>query len=297
MRKPNTKGRTVRSTSNDTFSLGRIRGMTLGFHWSLLVFGIFAATNIAGGFLPQLVPGYGPTAYILAATAAVVGLFISIGLHELGHAFAAQRAGVEVDGITLWLLGGVARLKSEASSAGDAFRIAAAGPAVSLALAAGGALSAFVLSAAGTSSLLVALAGYLGVVNLGLAVFNLIPALPLDGGRILQSYLWHRDGDRLNATISAAKIGNGLGWLGVGLGIAQLLSGVGTGLWTILIGWFVLSGASRERRAAEREKRRKQKPTWTSFFDQFGGGPGGGMPQRHPWLGEPIPVKSWEEKS
>lgn len=282
----------------DTFRLGNIRGITLGVHWSLLLFGALAISNLANGLLPSLAPGFTLFAYGTNAAIAVVGLFGSILLHELGHALVAQRADVEVDGITLWLLGGVARLKSDARTAGDAFRIAAAGPVVSVGLGVIGgalALAAWWIEA---PALLVVLLGYLAVVNAGLALFNLIPALPLDGGRILQAYLWNRNGDPLDATISAAKVGHTLGSLAVGLGLLQVFTGAGNGLWTMLLGWFVLSGAKRERRRAEAEKRRRQPPVWTNFFDQFRG-PGPGSPwgtgNRHPRLGDPIPVRSWEQ--
>lgn len=281
------------------WTLGVFRNMTIGVHWSLFVFGFLAIANLAGVILPTFVPGYSSTVYLAVAALGTLGLFGSILLHELGHAIVAQRADVEVDGITLWLLGGVARLKSEAQTAGDAFRIAAAGPAVSVALAVLGGAAAGVLQLGGASSIVVALFGYLGLINLGLAVFNLIPALPLDGGRIAQAYLWHRDGNRHDATISAAKLGHSIGWVGVGLGLVQLFAGVGSGLWTILIAWFVMRGATGERKAAEREKRKEMNPPiWPNFFDRFDQGSGPGTPQspnRHPWLGEPIPVKSWEE--
>ncbi len=268
-------------------------------HWSLLLFGALAVSNLATGLLPSLAPGFTLFAYGAIAGLAVVGLFGSILLHELGHALVAQRAGVEVDGITLWLLGGVARLKSEARTAGDAFRIAAAGPVVSVGLGViGGALAvaAWWIEA---PLLLVVLLGYLGVVNTGLALFNLIPALPLDGGRILQAYLWKRSGKPLDATISAAKVGHTLGSLAVALGALQVFAGAGNGLWTMLLGWFVLSGAKRERRRAEAEKRRRNPPVLTNFFDQFRGPGGPGSPwgpsTGHPRLGDPIPVRSWEQ--
>lgn len=277
-------------------TLGSFRNMTIGFHWSALVFGVLVVVNLTGVILPALVPSYSTAVYVAVALLATLGLFASILLHELGHAVVAQNAGLEVDGITLWLLGGVARLESEAQTPGDGFRIAAAGPAVSIILAVLGGATAATLQAVGASSIVVALFAYLGLINLGLALFNLIPALPLDGGRITQAYLWHRDGDRLDATIAAAKLGRGLGWVGVGLGLVQLFAGIGAGLWTILLATFVIRGANGERRAAEREKKRRaQRPTFTNFFDRFGGPGHPGQTKGHPWLGEPIPVKSWEE--
>ena len=267
--------------------------MTIGIHWSLLIFGFLAATSIASELLPALVPGASSTSYLVAALLGVLGLFTSVLAHELGHALVAQRNGVEVEGITLWLLGGVARLKSEAQDARAAFAIAAAGPAVSIALAVAGVLAAWVAASVGAADLVVALFGYLGIVNAGLALFNLIPALPLDGGRILQAYLWNRDGDRLDATIRAAGLGKGLAFFGVGIGIVQLLASTGSGLWTILLSFFVMRGASAERRQAEREKRRLAGPQIPDWFDQWKNNrPGPGGPGLR--IGDPIPVRSRE---
>ena len=159
--------------------------------------------------------------------------------------------GVEVDSISLWLFGGVAQLTSEARTPGSAFRIAAAGPAVSVGLGGVGIGSAVALAAVGAPDATVAVLGWLGAVNLVLAVFNLLPGLPLDGGRILQSFLWWRSGDPLAATMKAATGGRVVGFGLMGVGAAELLIGGSYGgLWTALVGSMVGNTAVAERQSA-----------------------------------------------
>jgi len=237
---------------SNTITLGRLRGISIGIHWSVAFFAAFVAWNLATFFYPEFAPGYDGLTYALWGFVAAASLSGSILAHELGHATTAQRRGIGIDGITLWLLGGVARMKRQADTPRDAFAIAAAGPAVSvgLALIAGGLAIGSALVAA--SPLVVATLGYLALVNAGLALFNMLPALPLDGGRILQSWKWHRGGDREVATVDAARIGRLFGFALVGLGLAQLFGGLGNGLWTIMLGFFVATRARAEGRHAER---------------------------------------------
>ena len=235
----------------DSIRLGRVSGIPVGLHWSLGVFAALVAANLAQYFFPQFAPGLAGPIYLFAGIAAAFLLAGSILAHELGHALVARRGGVGTDGITLWLLGGVARLTAQPRTPRHAFEIAVAGPLVSVAL--GAASGALALGAylAGFPALVVALLGYLGAVNGLLAAFNMIPALPLDGGRALQAWKWSRGGDSDVATIEAAKVGRTIGFVLVGLGLLQLGSGFGNGLWTALIGLFVLTQARRERIRAE----------------------------------------------
>ncbi|HZP28039.1 MAG TPA: site-2 protease family protein [Acidimicrobiia bacterium] len=224
----------------------RILGIPVGFHWTLLlVIGLVAAELSAGLF-----PGAGAVA-VLGGVVLAAALFASVLAHELGHSVVARHEGVEVDGITLWLLGGTARLRNTPDSPGGAFRIAIAGPLVSLGLAVGfglaaGALSAFVVPAAVVDSL-----AWLALVNGVLAVFNLVPAAPLDGGRILAAALWAHHGDQWRASATAARAGRLVGWGLVALGAAGLVLGSDAGgLWPMLLGGFVLWAAGGELRHA-----------------------------------------------
>src|ERR671913_534893 len=183
---------------------GRIAGIPVGASWSALLIAGLIAWSLAGRLLPAQVPGLAPAAYWLAG-AAGAGLFLgSLLAHELGHALVAQRAGLKVRGITLWLLGG---------------------PAVA-----------------------VAIAAWLAVGNAALALFNLLPAAPLDGGRVLRGLLWRRHGSRVRASVTATRAGV---WVGSGLvayGLLGQFGGWGFGtLWTALVGWFLVTAARQER--------------------------------------------------
>jgi Zn-dependent protease len=228
--------------------LGRIAGIPIGASWSVLFIAVLIGWPLTGRVLPSLVPGMAPSVYWLAGAVAT-GLFLgSLLAHELGHALVARRAGLRVRGITLWMLGGVAQLEDEPASPRDDFRVAVVGPAVSLALAVGFGLAAVVLGVMAAPTLAGAVAGWLAVGNLALAVFNLLPAAPLDGGRVLRGLLWRRHGDRTRAAVTAARAGQLLGGVLIAYGLLGVLTGWGIGtLWTALVGWFLVGAARQER--------------------------------------------------
>ncbi|MEY7970616.1 site-2 protease family protein [Saccharomonospora xinjiangensis] len=236
---------------SSTFKLGTIAGIRVGAHWSVL--GILIILVIAlGRNWPVLVPGYSAGAYVAAALVAALLFLASLLAHELAHAVVARREGVEVEDITLWLLGGLASLRSEARTPGADLRIAAAGPLTSvLAGALFGGL-AWLLVTVDAPALVVMVAVYLAMLNVVLAAFNLVPAAPLDGGRILRAALWAWKGDRYRAAVWSARAGRGFGVALILLGVWQLLFvGTGSGLWWILIGLFVVSVAGAEERQAQ----------------------------------------------
>src|SRR5437773_2602626 len=168
------KGRVV----NGNVRLGRVGGVEVRINWSWLVIFALIVWSLADGVFPSQNPGLSRGVHLAMAIAAAVLFFASLLLHELVHAWQARREGMEIDGITLWLFGGVSQFKTRFPSAGAEFRIAIAGPLVSLALGV-----VFVLIAlAGLPSAVDGVAAWLGYINLTLLVFNLIPALPLDGG-------------------------------------------------------------------------------------------------------------------
>jgi Zn-dependent protease/CBS domain-containing protein len=236
---------------NETLRLGHIAGVRVGVNWTVLVIFTLVLVGLAGGRFPLTHPGHEPWAYALAGGVAAIAFFLSLLAHEVSHAVVAQRHGIEVDGIVLWLFGGVARLKSEAKDPLTDLKVAGVGPVVSLALGlAFGALT-FIAAGLGLEGLTLAVLGWLALINVVLAVFNLVPATPLDGGRLLRAWLWHRRGDRLSAVVSASRAGRAFGFGLVGLGLVSLLvlPGLG-GLWFVLIGWFIASAAGAEEQHA-----------------------------------------------
>ena len=229
--------------------LGRIAGIRIGLHWSwLVVFGLMVWT-LSETVFPRQNPGLSEGDYRGMAVAAAVLLFVSLLLHELGHALQARREGMEIDGITLWLFGGVASFRGSFPGPGAEFRVAAAGPLVSLLLGLG---FAGLAAATQPAESVDGVAWWLGYINLSLLAFNLLPALPLDGGRILRSALWALRGDAAWATRIAAEAGRASGLLLIGAGVVFfLLGGTLGGAWIAFLGWFVLSAAGNEARLAE----------------------------------------------
>lgn len=232
---------------NESFRIARIAGIPVGLNWSLLLIAGLLTTSLAGDVLPLAEPGLSTGSYVAVAVVAALGFFVSILVHELGHSIVAQRRGIPVEGITLWLLGGVARLGREPDTARSELAVSAAGPLTSLGLAAGFGGVALALDAA-SFDLLAAGVGWLATINVLLAVFNLVPAAPLDGGRILGAllWLWHNDRDRAKHTATTA--GLVFGWLLVGVGVWFTVVEGGLFLWPVLLGTFVLQAASAERR-------------------------------------------------
>ncbi|MFI6503276.1 site-2 protease family protein [Nonomuraea typhae] len=226
--------------------LGRFAGVRVGLNPTVLVIAVLLVTGLAFGRLPAAFPGYGVAGYLAAAVAGTLAFLASLLAHELAHAVVARREGVEVAGVTLWLLGGVAHLRGEPRTPGADLRIAAAGPLVSLALGV-----CFGLLALAGQGLVRGTLTYLAGANLVLAVFNLVPGAPLDGGRILRALLWAWRGDRVFAAVVAAKAGKAVGWTLLALGGIMLLTGAGLqGVWFGVVGLFVAGAAAAEERHA-----------------------------------------------
>lgn len=233
-------------------SLGRVAGINVGINWSVLAIFLLITFGLAAGRFPLLYPDLGTGVYVAAGLAAGVIFFLSLLAHEVAHAVVAQRNGVEVDGITLWLFGGVARLSGEAADPGAELRISGVGPLVSLVLAGVFFAVAVAVGAAELPGILVGIFAWLAVINVVLAIFNLVPAAPLDGGRILRAVLWQHRNDRVSASITAARAGRAFGWFLVLLGLAQLLLFAGFGgIWFMLIGWFLTTAAAAEEQHAK----------------------------------------------
>ncbi len=229
----------------ETLPLGRVAGVRIGANWSLLVVFWLIAWSLADSGLPHAAPHHSSAAYWIAGVATAVVFYACLLAHELAHAVVARRSGIVVEGIVLWLFGGVSRLKGEAATARTELRVALAGPATSLAL--GLAFWAVTVAIGGRGSLVAAATGWLGWINAILAVFNLAPAFPLDGGRVLRALLWQRSGDRPAATAAAGRAGEAFAYLLVAFGLLAFFGGAGIGgLWLVFLGWFVLLAARSE---------------------------------------------------
>ena len=226
-----------------TVTLGRIRGIPIGIHstW-LIVFGLLTY-SLADRVFPARHEGWSAAQYWVAGALASLLLFASVLAHELGHAVVAQARGIPVRRITLFIFGGVAELGEESETPGDEFRIAIAGPAVSVAVAA----VAGLLWAAtrGVSEHAAAVFAYLASANVLLVLFNLIPAYPLDGGRVFRAALWRGTGSMERATRMAASVGMVIGFLFIVGGIVLVFQATISGIWLVAIGWFLRSAAQQ----------------------------------------------------
>ncbi len=233
---------------NENLSLGRIAGIHVGLNWSLLVIALLIAWSLATGLLPSAAPGQTSGAYWTAGVVSAFVYLASLLAHELAHSVVAMRRGVRVEGITLWLFGGVSRFSSESSSPGAQALITFVGPLTSLLLGVLFFLGSVAVGGGAHPGLVPATLSWLGYINILLGVFNLLPAFPLDGGRLLQSLIWLGQGDRLRATRIAARIGMAFAFLLIAYGLVTLLvagSLIG-GVWSVFLGWFLLSAARAE---------------------------------------------------
>jgi Zn-dependent protease len=239
---------------HENLHLGTINRTRVGLNWSVVVIVALIASGLATGLFRNAAPGFGAGVYWTAALLTAVVFLASLLGHELSHAVVARRRGVVVDGIVLWALGGVAKLNGDAPDARSEMRIAIAGPVASVAFAAAFGVSALGLNALGASAIVVTAFAWLAEINVLLALFNLLPAYPLDGGRVLRAGLWRHWGDRSRATDAAAGVGGVFGMALIGLGLFALFfipTFPFNGIWLALIGWFIY-GASRQERGAVR---------------------------------------------
>ena len=227
-----------------SITLFRPFGFAVRVDTSWIFIALLVTWSLASGVFPDHLPGYSPQAYWMMGIVGALGLFTSVVLHELSHSLVARRFGIEMKGITLFIFGGVAEMGEEPPSPRAEFLVAGVGPLCSLALS----VIAFLLQqalAATPLDALRAILAYLAAINAVLAFFNLIPAFPLDGGRLLRAFLWARGGSLRKATRVTSNLGSGFGVILVIIGVITfLLGGFVQGVWWVLIGLF-LRGAAR----------------------------------------------------
>jgi len=224
--------------------LFRVLGIQISLNYTwFIVFGLIA-WSLASGYFPFHYPGLSRSAHWAMGFLAAVFLFLSVLAHEITHSYIAKREGIEVKEITLFIFGGVSQLGKEPDDPQKEFKVAIGGPISSLVLALIFWILSKVTSQASNLLLFTGLLGYLAFINLSLAIFNLIPGFPLDGGRVLRAIYWKKTGSLRKATRIASDTGK---WVGVGiilLGLFLILTGNLTGgFWFVIIGIFLRSAA------------------------------------------------------
>jgi Zn-dependent protease len=220
------------------WKIGAIMGIPIRVHFSwLIIFGLLTWL-LSSRYFPQVTPDLPFVSYWLNGVLAALLLFASVAFHELSHSYVARKYKLTIESITLFIFGGVAQLKGDPPHPRAEFWIAIAGPFSSFLLAAF--FFALTMATAGGAK---ALFAYLAQINLMLAVFNLIPGFPMDGGRVLRSVFWGRKKDYFYATHKASGIGRGIALFFIFFGLFSIFTGGPGGLWLMLVGWFLYSAA------------------------------------------------------
>ncbi|TVP62045.1 MAG: CBS domain-containing protein [Nodularia sp. (in: Bacteria)] len=226
------------------FRLGSIFGFEIRVDLSWLLIFFLVLWTLSAGIFPTNYPGFDRATYFGMGIVATLLFFASLLAHELSHSFVARAKGIPVEGITLFIFGGVSRTRMDAETPGDEFQIAGVGPLVSLLLAGLFGLIWYVGINAGWSVVFTGVFAYLAAINLALAIFNMLPGFPLDGGRVFRSIIWKYTGNLKKATKIASNGGKWLAYLLIAFGALQMFGGaILGGLWLILIGWFLYNAA------------------------------------------------------
>lgn len=227
-----------------SFQVARIGGIGIEVHPSWFLILAILVWSLSASFLPEVYEGWETATYWVVGTIAALLLFVAVLVHEMAHAVVAIRRGLPVPKITLFIFGGVSHLSQQPRSAGEEFAIAVAGPLTSLGIAAFAGLVWLV--AYERQQQVEAIAFYLAMVNALLAIFNTLPGFPLDGGRVLRSIVWRKTKSFRQATRVAGNVGEFFGWGLIVAGVFFLFSSLWSGLWFMLIGWFLLNAARTE---------------------------------------------------
>lgn len=229
--------------------VARFFGFEIRLDLSWFVVFLLVLWTFAQWVFPSRVPGLSRGLYITMALVGASLFFASVLLHELAHSVMARARGIQVEGITLFIFGGVARIRSEATNPKDEFLITIVGPLSSALIGAVLLVFARIGESVGLHRAFTGVAEYLAILNFILAAFNLIPGFPLDGGRLLRSLVWHVTRDVRKATRMASLTGQGFGFVMIGLGVLSLFRGfIVSGIWLIFIGWFLSQAAEASYR-------------------------------------------------
>lgn len=233
--------------------LGSIARVDVEIHFSLIGIIALVTWSLAKGLLPEQYPGWSSVEYWIVGSICASMLIASVLVHELAHSLVAKARGFSVEGILLFLFGGVSNLRADSKEPRDEFIIAGVGPLTSFALA--GIFWISFMALPNKDMIPAGALWYLWLMNILLGAFNLIPAFPLDGGRVLRSVVWGMTGSFSRATRIAARSGQGFGILIMALGAALVLSGdIMGGLWFALIGWFLYRAAASTYRSPQQDR-------------------------------------------
>jgi Zn-dependent protease/CBS domain-containing protein len=224
--------------------IGSIFSVPVRLHFTLILAVLLIAWTLAASFMPAEYPGLSSIQYWVIGVIGAIGLFASVLIHELSHSYVAEKNGLPVKQIVLFIFGGVSEIEEEPKDPGLEFKMAFVGPASSFAIGIVLYLAWFLLSASDLSPLIIAPMEYLGMINLLLGGFNLLPAFPIDGGRVLRAVLWKRKNNFIGATKTATRVGVAFSYLFIFGGLALIFFGsLINGVWFMLIGWFLKNGA------------------------------------------------------
>lgn len=237
----------------------RLMGFPVRIDISWLLVFFLIILSLSSGFFPHVYPGLSEGSYWAMAFVGSIGLFLSIIFHEFCHSLVAKYFGVTIDGITLFIFGGVAEMKKEMPSAKAEFLVAIAGPLSSALLAILFLSVSYLWSLTIFPDTFLPLLTYLGWVNVLLAIFNCLPAFPMDGGRVLRSLIWAFNKNFLKSTLIASKIGEFISWLMIAWGVFNAFMGnVTEGLWLLLIGFFIRRASTLSYQQAKLQKKLAQ---------------------------------------
>lgn len=226
------------SIFKDSWRIGRIMDIPIMIHFSwLIVFGLIT-WSLSSFYFPRVMPKLPYIIHLVAGAVAALLLFASVAFHELSHSYVAKKYSIPIDSITLFIFGGVAQMRGEPPNPKAEFKIAVAGPFSSFFL-------SFIFFSVSyvTSGIINALFSYLALINFFIGAFNLIPGFPMDGGRVLRSALWAKRKDYFYATRIASNIGQGIALFFIIFGLFSIFSGMPSGLWLMLIGWFLFTAS------------------------------------------------------
>jgi len=244
-----------------SLSIGKVFDVEIGIHYSWIFVAALVVWSLAVGYFPQQFPDWPNATYWITASIASLLLFLSVLAHELAHSVVAMRRGMPVEGITLFIFGGVSNITEEAKRPSDELLMSIVGPLASFGIAVGSAALLFITR--GWNQQLTAVLLYLATVNILLSLFNLIPGFPLDGGRVLRSLIWAFTGNQARATQAASLVGRGIAYLFVFAGLFLAFGGSFfgfqgdflSGIWLVFIGWFLANASGASSRQARLEER------------------------------------------